>query len=44
MMHPGCVKEQKLNTKDRTGYEKLTNLKILLNGFEKIGIRKNIDI
>lgn len=44
MIHPGKVALSKVNWKARNDYEFINNLKILQNSFDKIGIKKHLEI
>lgn len=44
VIHPGKVALAKVNWKGRNDYEFIANLKILQNSFDKIGIKRHVEV
>jgi RP/EB family microtubule-associated protein len=44
VIHPGKVAVSKINWKAKSDYEFINNLKILQNAFDKIGIKKHVEV
>ena len=44
VIHPGKVALSKVNWKARHDYEFISNLKVLQNAFDKIGIKKHVEV
>lgn len=44
VIHPGKVAISKINWKAKNDYEFINNLKILQNAFDKIGIKKHVEV
>jgi RP/EB family microtubule-associated protein len=43
-VHPGKVSMNKVNWKAKNDYEFIANLKILQSAFEKVGIKKHVEV
>ena len=44
VIHPGKVSMSKVNWKARNDYEFINNLKVLQNAFDKIGIKRHVEV
>lgn len=44
VIHPGKVALSKINWKAKNDYEFINNLKILQNSFDKVGIKKHVEV
>ena len=44
VIHPGKVSMSKINWKAKNDYEFISNLKLLQNAFDKIGIKRHVEV